>query len=103
MKISGTGYGGLAGMALLAVSIGASAGHSWSDYHWARTVSPFTLQVVDSVTPDWDAELDTALFGNPGWSDSDVLNLTITSDNDKNNVRKRCNSVAGQIRVCNAA
>ena len=90
----------LAGLALLAVCTGASATHSWSDYHWARMENPFILKVVDSVTPDWDTELDTALSE---WSGSEVLDLEIDSFNDKNNVRRRCNSVAGQIRVCNAA
>lgn len=80
------------------------AGHSWGTYHWARTTNPFNLQVIDSVSPNWDTELNTALFGNAalnGWADSEVLDLTIESANDNKNIRKRCPMATGKLRVCN--
>lgn len=78
----------------------AAAGHSWNDYHWARTVSPFTLQVIDSTTPDWDYQLTESLNR---WSASTVLSATIASSDDGKGTRKKCGAVAGQMRVCNAA
>ena len=32
--------------AVLTASV-ATAGHTWNNYHWARTTSSFTLQVID--------------------------------------------------------
>lgn len=76
----------------------ALADHSWNNYHWARTTSPFILQVIDSVSTDWQSEFDTALSQ---WSLSDKLNLQVGSANDSNRIRKRCPMAKGQIRVCN--
>ena len=45
----------------IGVSLSAMATHSWNNYHWARTTSSFTLQVIDSTTPDWDDELNLAV------------------------------------------
>ena len=45
----------------LFVSSVTLADHAWSTFHWARTANPFTLQVVDSTTPDWDMELGDSL------------------------------------------
>lgn len=80
------------------VVMSASADHTWGSYHWARMDNPFTLLVVDSVTPDWDVELDTALFE---WSATEVLDLAITDVNDSKKARRRCRMINGQIRVCN--
>jgi hypothetical protein len=85
---------------VLSLSGAASADHSWASYHWARTTASFTLQVVDSVTPEWDAELGDSLLE---WSKSAVLDLEITSSDDGKRTRKRCQSVNGQMRVCNDA
>lgn len=78
----------------------AQASHSWNDYHWARTSSPFTLLTIDSTTPDWDGELDASLAA---WSQSNVLDLTIDTMDDNSRTRKRCTMVSGQMRVCNAS
>lgn len=88
----------LAVTAVMVLSASASADHNWNGYHWARTTSPFTLQVVDSVTPDWNFELGTAVSE---WSVSTVLDLEVTSEDDGARTRKRCQSVSGQMRVCN--
>lgn len=88
------------GAAAAAVSFGALASHSWGSYHWARTTSSFNLQVIDSVSPDWDAHLNASVSQ---WSSSTVLNLVETSADDNSRTRKRCPAVSGQMRVCNAA
>jgi hypothetical protein len=82
------------------VSSMAIAGHAWSTHHWARTANPFSLQVIDSTTSDWDTELADSLAA---WSVATEFDLTITSANDSNRIRKRCNVVSGKMRVCNAA
>jgi len=78
----------------------AYASHSWNNYHWARTTSSFTLQVIDSTVPSWDDERDLTLSQ---WSQSTKLDLVVTSADDSNRARKQCRAVAGKIRVCNAA
>ena len=78
----------------------ATASHSWGSYHWARTSSPFTLGVVDSVTPNWQVQMTTSL---DKWDDSGVINFAITSANDSSRTRKQCRMVKGQIRICNAS
>lgn len=78
----------------------ASAEHSWGGYHWARTSSPFALQLVDSVTTGWNPYLETT---STDWSASTALNTTIVSGNDSNSTRKRCPAVLGKDRICNAA
>ena len=80
-------------------TVGANAENTWGSYHWARMENPFTLLVIDSMTTDWDTELNTAITE---WSSSEVLNLEVASENDKKNIRKRCPMKDGQIRVCNA-
>ena len=93
---------------LLAIATSSAfsyAGHSWGPYHWASTNDMVPLTVLDSMTTDWDTELDIALFGDGpkfGWDDSDKLNLTLVAGNDSNRTRKRCKAQSGQIRTCNA-
>jgi hypothetical protein len=76
------------------------AGHSWGDYHWARTANPIHLKVVDSVSIDWQLEFDIALIE---WNISSVLAMEEGSANDSNRTRKRCKMQTGQMRVCNAS
>lgn len=83
-----------------AVTLTASASHSWNNYHWARTTSSFTLQVIDSNTSDWDDELNLALSQ---WSQSSVLDMVVTSHDDRARIRKRCPATTGVVRSCNAA
>jgi hypothetical protein len=80
------------------VSLTAHASHSWNNYHWAHNTSPFTLQVIDSVSSSWEDELNRALGE---WSQSSKLNLTVTSYSNSSTTRRRCSAVAGKIRVCN--
>lgn len=81
-------------------AVTAFAGHSWSNYHWARTSNPFTLEYIDSVTPDWDNQLNDTLNQ---WAVSSVLEFSIAGSDDSSKTRKRCPSVTGQMRICNAA
>jgi len=86
---------------LLALLTGpASADHSWNDYHWARQSNPFTLQVIDSVTTNWQTDYNTALGD---WSEADEFAMTTTSAQDDAKTRKRCQTATGMIRVCNAS
>lgn len=74
----------------------AYAGHSWGNYHWARTTSPFTLKLGDNVSPVWDAYLSTA---STDWSASSVLGTTIVlgQSNPKN-----CRGTSGRVEICNS-
>ncbi len=80
--------------------INSFANHSWNNYHWARTSNPFTLEVVDSNTPDWQGYLNTA---NSDWSQSTVMNLVGLQGNEASNARKRCVMITGKVHSCNAA
>ncbi len=83
---------------LSSLPIQVYASHSWGTYHWARVANPFTLQVVDSVTPDWQGELNDTLVE---WANSEVLDFADVAGSEDSKVRRRCPMVAGQIRVCN--
>lgn len=77
----------------------ASAEHSWNGFHWGRTANPFTLQLVDSVTSDWNSYLGTA---SADWSASTALDTVLTAGSENKTTRKRCPAVLGKDRICNA-
>ena len=83
----------------LAGSGTALAEHAWSTYHWARTANPLALDLIDSVTPAWETELDTS---RADWSASEVLDLRVVAGDEGARTRKRCGPAAGRARVCNA-
>lgn len=85
---------------IAALSVSAFASHTWNNYHWARTGSSFTLQVVDSNTPDWDDELNLATSQ---WSQSSKFDLTVVTGTSTSTSRKRCTAIVGKVRSCNAA
>lgn len=87
----------LGAAAVLTASI-ATASHTWNNYHWARTSSSFTLQVIDSNTSNWDDELNRAL---QEWSQSSKLDMRVTSANDSATTRQSCPMAAGKVRSCN--
>lgn len=89
-----------AALALVAFAVPANANHAWSNYHWARTANPFTIKVIDSMTPDWDDNLNAAIAD---WNASSVMNVTKVAGDDSARARKRCAAVRGQVRSCNAA
>ena len=90
----------IGGVSAMILSVSATATHSWSTYHWARTANPMALKVVDSVTSDWQFEYETSL---DEWNQSSVLNMTTASADDSKRARRRCRAVSGQMRVCNNA
>lgn len=77
----------------------ATASHSWSNYHWARTSNPFTIQLIDSTTPNWDVYRTTA---SGDWEASSVLDTADVAGSDDRNTTKRCPAASGKVRVCNA-
>ncbi len=87
-------------LALLVALPGVSAAnHAWSNYHWARTANPFTIKVVDSMTPDWDGNLDTAISD---WHSSSVMNVVKETGDSSTKTRKRCAAITGKVHACNA-
>ncbi|MEJ2175885.1 MAG: hypothetical protein P8Y76_13520, partial [bacterium] len=84
----------------VAVPTMATADHSWSTYHWARTANPFTLKVTDSVTSEWQYALEESLAR---WSQSTVLENSIAGTDEGARTRKRCSAISGQLRVCTDA
>ncbi|HSH77701.1 MAG TPA: hypothetical protein VLA19_04115 [Herpetosiphonaceae bacterium] len=86
-------------VALAALSPSAHATHSWNNYHWARTSNPFTITVIDSMTSDWDDNLNAA---NSDWDASSVLNVAYEAGDESTRTRKRCPAVSGKVRSCNA-
>jgi hypothetical protein len=75
---------------------GSSANHSWNGYHWARTSNPFTIQLGDSVSGQWDTYLRTA---SSDWSQSQVLNTTVIGSNGTS--ARKCTPTNGRVEVCN--
>ena len=84
---------------LAALPLTAEATHSWSTYHWARTANPFTVKVIDSMTVDWDPKLVLAISD---WNASSVLDVSRDGADDSLKARKRCPTVTGKVRACNA-
>jgi len=87
---------GLVTALVAAFPAAVSASHSWGNYHWARTANPFTLKVVDSVTPAWDSYLDTTIVD---WSKSTVLDLSEQAGTAAKG--KTCKAISGRVNVCN--
>ena len=87
--------------ALAVLAVPAQAEHSWSIYHWARMANPLPLEVVDSVTSDWQTEFnDSIIDWNAGATGfASVLNLTTSPGADDSKARKRCTTINGKMRV----
>ncbi|MEO8625321.1 MAG: hypothetical protein ABI452_01345 [Candidatus Limnocylindrales bacterium] len=81
---------------ILAVPVGASANHSWNNYHWARTANPFTIKLGNNVSGLWGGMLVTA---SSDWSQSSVLDTTIVAGGTS---AKSCRPTAGRVEVCSA-
>jgi len=84
-------------LAAFPASVGAT--HAWANYHWARTSNPFTIKVIDSMTTDWDDNLDAAISD---WNASLVMNVVEEAGDSSFKTRKRCVAVAGKSHSCNA-
>lgn len=72
------------------------ANHSWGGYHWAATVSPFTLKLGDNVSSIWDPILATT---STDWSVSSVLDTAIVRGGTS---PRFCRSTLGQVEVCSS-
>lgn len=83
---------------LAAFPFSAGASHSWGNYHWARTSNPFTLSVINSMTTDWDDNLNVAVSD---WNSSSVMNVVQEAGSDDATTRQRCRAVKGKVRSCN--
>ncbi len=83
---------------LAASAIPAHADNTWSIYHWARTISPFDLITVDSMTSEWQTAFDGSVTE---WSVSSVLNLADVQGDESKKFRRRCKPKDGQIVACN--
>jgi len=79
----------------------AMAGHSWGNYHWARTTPSFDLTIINSTTNDWDPYVSQAVAD---WSDSNKLNMVEDFGGDTSNkTRRQCKGGTGTVRICNLA
>jgi hypothetical protein len=76
----------------------ASAGHRWSDYHWARTSNPFTVKLVAKLTSTWRPYLDLA---SAAWTTVSTLTTTIIAGASDAASRQACATVVGRTVVCN--
>jgi hypothetical protein len=86
--------------AVASISSVALATHQWSDYHWATTSGQLNLLVIDSVTSDWQTSFETSISK---WNQATPINQTIEAGSDSRKNRKRCSSVTGKMKVCNAS
>ena len=85
------------GLIAAGISTIAVASHSWSDYHWARTVNPFILKLGDNMTAlDWRAYLAQT---SKDWNSGNTPVVTAIVAGSSPN--KRCAMVAGTTQVCN--
>ncbi|MBT5111020.1 MAG: hypothetical protein HOM25_20240 [Rhodospirillaceae bacterium] len=90
-----------AAVCILMFSTSVQADHRWGAYHWARSAAvEINLKVVNSTTGDWTPVLSDSIAE---WNVSEIFELGIDRDDTSKRTRKRCNSVTGQMRVCNAA
>jgi hypothetical protein len=91
-------YGAALGCLLLASA--TQADHSWGNYHWARTSNPFTLEIINSTTGDWDNYVNVAVSD---WNNSAVINFNQTEGSTSSKDRRQCRGGAGTVRICNLA
>jgi len=83
-------------VAVQALAPGAGASHSWHGYHWARTTSPFTLDLRNNLSGEWAPYLSTA---STDWTKSTVLDTAIVAGTAGD---RRCAPVGGLVKVCNS-
>lgn len=88
----------LTAFALTAFPFSASAGHAWSNYHWARTSTPFTLRLVRKLSSTWYPHLNIT---QESWTTTSPLNATIVNGDGSAASRKACATVLGRTVVCN--
>ena len=87
----------IAAVSLAALSVPASANHSWGGYHWAGNGSNLAIKVNTAITSQWTTSVGDSISD---WNSSNELTLTAQTVLAS---AKRCSPIAGQILVCNAA
>jgi hypothetical protein len=87
-------FSALLGASLAWFGGGALADHSWGNYHWVRSGTPFALALGDNVSQAWDAYLATASVE---WNRRGVLETTIVGGGTR---PKTCKPTAGRVEVC---
>jgi hypothetical protein len=87
---------GAATLVLFMFPSSAQANHSWGGYHWARTANPFTLQLGDNVSSQWDSSLAGA---STDWSKSTVLDTRVVAGQSN---PQNCRGTTGRVEVCNS-
>jgi len=80
--------------ASLVFATAAMADHSWGRYKWGPSSIPFSLQLGDNVSPDWDTYLTEASIG---WSVSRSLSTTVIAGSTTGT---GCSPEAGNVQVC---
>jgi len=78
------------------IAASAFATHSWGDYHWARTTTPFTLQLGNNMSADWKPYLERA---SSDWNSTSTPVIITAIVAGRSN--RRCSAVAGTTQVCN--
>ncbi len=73
------------------------ASHSWSNYHWERTVNEISPTVVDFTTGEWERSNRVELAVND-WNRSQYINSKYERGQGTNT---SCPIPAGEIHVCN--
>ena len=76
----------------------AAATHRWNGYHWAGNGTSVTIRVNTAITSQWTTSVGKAISD---WNKS--TELTLKGPNAVSVYRRKCNPIAGQILVCNAA
>ncbi|MEK7538866.1 MAG: hypothetical protein AAB552_03435 [Patescibacteria group bacterium] len=74
----------------------AYASHTWGNYHWARTSTPFVLKLGDKVSGVWDSHLATS---SAEWNASTVLETVIVPSLAAD--PRTCKPSLGRVEVCN--
>lgn len=88
-----------AAISIVAAVLPAGASHSWDGYHWPRSANPAQLQLVESLSGEWDSYWGPVVAD---WERSSVLSLTSTPGGDSVVDRTACLPSEGTIHVCNA-
>lgn len=88
----------LVGGLLLALAGVAGASHSWGNYHWpsaSTAKTPFTIQLGDNLSADWDPYLATS---STDWSVSAVFDTAVVAGGSR---KRNCGATSGRVEVCN--
>ncbi len=71
------------------------ADHQWGNYHWSRTVNPFTLLLGKNLTSQWEAAFAQSIVD---WNQSNVLQVAETAGGTR---ARQCKITTGRVEVCN--